>query len=88
VLFHALRRLAGLMIAFALISAVATNGGPGLAARSMTGYLSAFDAAEAGDHAQADRISGDLARQWDHLRLQVQQVLHRAETVVSDLVPR
>ena len=36
-LFHGLRRLAGLMIAFALISAVATNGGPGLAARSMTG---------------------------------------------------
>ena len=86
-LFHGLRRLAGLMIAFALISAVATNGGPGLAARSMTGYLSAFDAAEGGDYAKADAIGTDLSRQWDHLRLQVVQVLHQAEKVVTDLAP-
>lgn len=87
-LLLALRRLAGLMIAFALVSAVANQVGPGLAARSMTGYLAQLDAAEAGDFATADAIGTDLARQWDGFRLQVVRVLERAEQVVSDLGPR
>ena len=62
-LFHAFRRLAGLMIAFALITAVVNNYGPGLAARSMTRYLSAFDAAEHGDYAKAGAIGDDLSHQ-------------------------
>ena len=87
-LFHAFRRLAGLMIAFALITAVVNRGGTGLAARSMTGYMAALDAAESGDYARADAIGTDLSRQWDHLRQQVVTVLHQAEKVVSDLAPR
>ncbi len=86
-LFRALRRLVGLMIVFAVITMVVNNGGTGLAARSMSGYLSALDAAEGGDYARADAIGTDLSRQWDHLRLQVVQVLHQAEKVVSDLAP-
>ena len=86
-LFRALRRLVGLMIVFAVITMVVNNGGTGLAARSMSGYLSAFDAAEGGDYAKADAIGTDLSRQWDHLHLQVVQVLHQAEKVVTDLAP-
>lgn len=87
-LLLAFRRLAGLMIALALITVVVDHGGTGLAARSMTGYMSALDAAERGDYAKADAIGTDLSRQWDHLRLQVVQVLHQAEKVVTDLAPR
>lgn len=87
-LFHALRRLAGLMIAFALITAVAQGGGPGLATRSMTGFMAQLDAAESGDYAKADAIGSDLARQWDRFRVQVVLVLDRAEQVLSDLAPR
>lgn len=87
-LLLAFRRLAGLMIALALITVVVNHGGTALAARSMTGYMSALDAAEHGDYAKADAIGTDLSRQWDHLRLQVVQVLHQAEKVVSDLAPR
>jgi hypothetical protein len=87
-LLRAFRRLAGLMIVFAVVSAVANNAGPGLAARSMTGFVAQLDAAESGDYAKADAIGTDLAHQWDRFRVQVVQVLDRAEQVVSDLAPR
>jgi hypothetical protein len=84
-LLHALRRLVGLAIAFAIMSTVANNLGPGLAARSMNGFMAEMDAAQSGDYAKADAISSDLARQWQHLQDEVVLVMKQAEHAVSEL---
>lgn len=84
-LLRAFRRLVSLAIAFAVVSAVANNLGPGLAARSMTGFMAEMDAAQSGDHAKADAISSDLSWQWHQLQDRVVLVVKQAEHAVSEL---
>ena len=86
-ILHAFRRLVGLAILFAVLSTVLSHWGPGLAAKSMGGYVRQLDAAEAGNYAQADRIGTDLAREWDGMRVQVLRLVHEVQDAIDGIVP-
>ena len=84
----ALRRLILIAIAFAVVSSVASAWGPGLAARSMTGYVAEVHAAETGRFDEVDRISSVIAAQWDSLRASVTSAVRGLEQTVEGVVPR
>lgn len=88
VMFRLFRRLVGLSISFAVVMAVLTYLGPGLAARSMNGYISGLGSAQAGDIQRADSIGAQLTREWASLSAGVTRAVHGLEAAVARLAPR
>ena len=84
----ALRRLVVIAIVFAVISAVASQWDPGLAARSMAGYVAEVDAAEAGRLGEVDRISADISTQWESFRAHVTAAVQGLERAVEGVAPQ
>jgi hypothetical protein len=86
-MIRALGRPVVIAMLFAVMTSVAGATGPGLAARSMGGYVAAVDAAEAGDYARADSIASGLGAQWNSLRVHVTQAVQSLEQAVEGLAP-
>ena len=61
--------------------------GSSLAARSMSGYVVAFDAARSGDAARADSLCDDLSAQRHSLAGSLGSAVHSVESTLDQLVP-
>ena len=83
-----LRQLAALAVAFAVVSFVTGHLGTSLAARSMSGYVVAFDAAQSGDVARADSLGADLSQEWHALASSVGSAVQTLESTLEQLAPR
>jgi hypothetical protein len=86
-MLRAFRRLVVIAILLAVVTSVAGQWGPGLAARSMSGYLAEVHAAEAGRYDEADRISAGITAQWESLRVHVAQAVRDLEQAVDGIAP-
>jgi len=87
VLFRVIRRLVGLAVAFALVSLVTQHVGTALAARSMSGFVTGWSAAQHGNTSYAASLSTDLGRQWRDLGTHASGALHSVQDAVAHLAP-
>jgi len=87
VIVRAFRRLVGLVVALALVSAVTAHAGPQLAARSMSGYVAQLDAAQAGDYSTADSIGSSLRSDWLSFEASASRLWTTVESELSKLAP-
>jgi hypothetical protein len=82
-----LRQLAALAVAAAIVSLVTGHLGTSLAARSMSGYVVAFDAAQSGSTARADSLGADLSLQWHALAGSIGAAVETLESTLDQLAP-
>ncbi len=81
-------RLLGLAVSAVLTLGVCAHLGPALAARSLGGYVQAYDAASRGDTARADSIGSDLRRQWLDLEHSITSTVHALDVRLRSALPR